>query len=263
MENINIYDTEGLDLVKALADCKNKMQLVDEIISYFKDKVDGNRQKTRELFQLGKFISCLKSEVIEIEDVVNESPDFKLRISDKAVGIELVEVIDSNITKPKTTQVFLDKAKLRFKEIYPEIKIFATFSFENEELTFNKKNKQAIIEQICLATYNCFIGKYEYPDFITEISIHSNKHLEFSHLWVGYGRDLNSSILIEKIQEKEAKIETYKSNSGIEEQWLLMVIQNGAPNSYDFEFINEFEYSSKFDRVYLLEEIGIELKRLV
>lgn len=263
MENINIYNVEGLDIVKALEDCNKKMQVVEEIISEFKEKVDSNRQKTRELFQLGKFISCQKDDDIEIVDVEIESPDFIIKVNTKLIGIELIEIKDKKIYKPKTTEDILNKAKLRFQELYPEIKIVVYFSFKNEELTYNRKNEKEIIEQICLVAYNCSICKYDYPDFIKDVFILSNKHLDFSLLWVGCARDLNSEIVNCQIQKKEAKIELYKSNSGFEEQWLLMVIQHGAPNSYDFEFINEHEYSSKFDRVYVLEEIGIELKRLV
>jgi hypothetical protein len=239
------------------------MQIVDKIIFGLKDNVDGNKQKSRELFQLGKFIYCLKDDSIEIVDVDCESPDFILKANNKLVGLELIDIKDEKINKPKTTEDLLEKAKQKFQELYPDIKIFASFSFKNKELTFNKKNKDRIINEICIAAYNCYIGKFDYPDFISDIKINNYKHLDFSYLWVGYVRDLDSTIVYDKIQKKEAKIESYKLNSGIDEQWLLMVIQHGAPNSFDFENINELEYSSKFDRVYLLEEIAIELKQLV
>jgi|GEM_PF-5162792 len=263
MENTKVFNDVSLDLIKAYNDCKNKMQDVDKIIEEYECKTVGDRQKTLELSQLGKFIYSLKDENIEIIEVLHERPDFILKKDNKLIGLEIIEIKDKDIVKPKTTQQLLNKAKDRFQLLYPEIKFYATFSFENEELTISKKNKDELINQICIAAYNCYNGIHVYPKFITNISIIGTKNLEFSHLWVGYVRDLNSTIIEENIKLKEEKIEQYKVNSGIDEQWLLMVIQGGAPNSYDFEFINELEYTSKFDRVYLLEEITIELKRLV
>jgi hypothetical protein len=255
---------ENSDLLlnaKERFEAKNKV--IKEIISKYELSVSNNRQKRKELFQLGKFLYCLKSNEIEIANVETESPDFILTVGKSLVGLEIIEIKNESIVKPKTTQELLDKAKVRFKQLYPELKLFATFSFQNEEISFNRKNEITIIEQICEAVYSCYLGINNYPNFITDIQILSLKVLDFSHLWVGYVNELDSDTIKHRIEKKEKLINNYKLNSNTEEQWLLMVIQNGAPNSYDFEFVKEYDYKSKFDRIYLLEEIEPELKRLL
>ncbi len=265
MTNTDNYRlTENSDL---LFDAKEKFEArnkeIKAIIQNFELSVLKNSQKRNELFQLGKLLYCLKSNDIEIVNVDSESPDFILKVESELVGLEIIEIKNERIVKPKTTQELLDKAKNRFKQLYPNLKLFASFSFENEEISFNKKNEANIIEQICEAVHSCFLGEKAYPDFITKIEILSLKSLFFSHLWVGYVNELDSDTIKNRVEKKEKLIENYKQNSNTDEQWLLMVIQKGAPNSYDFEFINEFDYESKFDRIYLLEEIESELKRLL
>lgn len=257
-----LLDNSNL-LIEANQRFKERNEEIKRIISKHELSVSANRQKRNELFQLAKFLYCLKNDNIEIVNVVDETPDFIIKVNSKLVGLEIIEIKNAEIIKPKTTQDLLDKAKDRFKEIYPELKLFVSFSFQNEELSFNKKNKTIIIEQICEAVYNCCLGNNNYPEFITDIQILSFKTLVFSHLWVGYVNELDSMTIKERILKKEELIENYKQNSNTNEQWLLMVIQKGAPNSYDFEFINEFDYKSKFKQIFLLEEIEPSLKRLV
>lgn len=261
-ENLRLVENSNLLLeAKERFEAKNKE--IKAIIQNYELCVSNNSQKRNELFQLGKFLYCLKSNEIEIVNVNSESPDFILKVESKLVGLEIIEIKNERIVKPKTTQELLDKAKNRFKQLYPDLKLFAMFSFDNEEISFNRKNEANIIEQICEAVHSCYLGKKTYPDFITKIEILSFKNLCFSNLWIGYVNELDSDTIMNRVEKKEKLIENYKQNSNTNEQWLLMVIQKGAPNSYDFEFITEIDYKSKFDRIYLLEEIEPELKRLL
>jgi len=216
---------------------------------------------------LGKFIYCLKDENIQVIDVNNESPDFLIKVNNCVIGIEIIGVIDENNIKPITTNKLLEEAEIEFEKRYPNIKLTAIFTFENWELSFNKKNKSKLIDQLCSVVYNWHLKNYDfvYPEFITDIKIRETKSLSFDNIWVGYCGDVNRSIIDEKIKKKEKLIEKYKENSKLNEQWLLIVTNAGLPNSYDIEEdeIKEMNFTSLFQRVYLLEELYLKLTRLV
>ena len=242
---------------------KDENREIKKITSKFEHYVSNNPKKRRELFQLGKLLYCLKRNDIEIVSVEGESPDFILKVDSKRVGIEIFGIINENIVKPKTTQDLLNRAAGRFKLLYPDLKLSVILSFSKEEISFNKKNETSIIDQICDAIHCCYLGEEWFSDYITDIDICGFNQLHFSHLWVGYVNELDIEKIRISLGKKEDLIEAYKRNSCAEEQWLLMVIQKGDPRSYDFELIESFEYKSKFDRIYLLEEVGLTVKQLL
>lgn len=241
----------------------DEINSINSIIAKFIPSIGNNPQKKSELFILGKFINSLHSDQIEIIEVNRESPDFVIRNNNELIGLEIVEAKNGNV-KPKTTEDLLEEASKVFAEKHPEIKMEVYFTFKNFELSFNRTNKAFYIQQICDAAYNCFNGVQQYPDFIDDIYImrSGGKRVFFSQVWVGYMNDLNESIVQNMIQKKEKQINTYKEKSQTNTQWLLIATTKGAPNSYDIEYVNEMSYSSLFERVYLLEQITSEVKRL-
>lgn len=242
----------------------DEINSINSIIAKFIPSIVNNPQKKSELFILGKFINSLHSEQIEIIEVNRESPDFVIKNNNELIGLEIVEAKNDNI-KPKTTEDLLEEASKVFAEKYPEIKMEVYFTFKDFELSFNKANKASYIQQICYAAYNCFNGVQQYPGFIDDIYIlkRGGKRVFFSQVWAGYMNDLNESIVQNIIHKKEKLINTYKEKSQTNSQWLLIATTKGAPNSYDIEYVDEMSFSSLFGRVYLLEQITSEVKRLV
>jgi len=242
----------------------DEINSINSIIANFIPSIENNLQKKSELFILGKFVNSLHSEQIEIIEVNRESPDFLIKNNNELIGLEIVEAKNDNI-KPKTTEDLLEEASEVFAVKHPEIKMEVYFTFKDFELSFNRADKASYIKQICDAAYNCYNGVQQYPDFIDDIYIlrSGGKRVFFSQVWAGYVNDLNESIIQNIILKKEKLIHTYKEKSQTNTQWLLISTTKGAPNSYDIEFVKEMSFSSLFDRVYLLEQITSEVKRLV
>lgn len=259
MDNFNIIDIQN-EIVKM----NEEKQSINSIISKFLPFIENNILKRRELNILGKFINCMQSEQIEIIEFDREAPDFLIKYSNKLIGLEIIEAKNNNI-KPKTTNELLEEASKFFVKKYPEINIVVTFTFKNYELSFNKTNKASYIQQICDATYSCYNGFQKYPEFIDAINISriSGKGVFFSQIWVGYVNELDENIIQNLINKKEKLLNAYKENSQTNSQWLLISTIKGFPNSFDIEYVIEMSFSSKFDRVYLFEEVTPEVKRLV
>jgi hypothetical protein len=135
-------------------------------------------------------------------------------------------------------------------------------SFENHELTITIKNKKQLIDEICIAAYKRFNNIFEFPDYITDIDIFPSKKTMFSQIWVGYVEDIREHQIRDIITKKEHKLTQYKANTNINEQGLLIVCKRGDSRSYDIEHIEEMNFISKFERVYLLESLSSELKRM-
>ena len=57
--------------------------------------------------------------------------------------------------------------------------------------------------------------------------------------------DLPSESLLEAVADKNAKIRRYKEISGLENQWLLLVIGENGPASY--EIFEEFEFEEEIE----------------
>ena len=259
MQNIDVNDIVNEKNIMIAKD-----QAIHLAIAEFIPLIENNLQKINELYTLGKFITSLSYEQIEIIEVDRESPDFCVKCNGELIGLELVEAKNDNI-KPKTTNELLEQASKLFAEKHPEIKLEVYFRFKDFELSFNRTNKAVYIQQICDAAYYCYKGVSHYPDFIDDVYIlrSGGKNVFFGQRWAGYMNDLNENIIQTLIHKKEKLINTYKENSQTDTQWLLIATSKGAPNSYDIEFVKEMSFSSLFDRVYLLEQITSEVKRLV
>lgn len=241
----------------------DEINSINSIIANFIPSIENNPQKKSELFILKKFVNSLESDQIEIIEVEREAPDFLIKNNNELIGLEIVEAKSENI-KPKTTEDLLENASKVFVEKHPEIKMDLYFTFKNFELSFNRTNKETVIQQICDAAYNCYKGVSDFPGFIDDVYIlrRGGKNVFFGQIWAGYVNDLNESIIKTLISKKEKLIETYKEKSQIDKQWLLIATSIGAPNSYDIEYANGMSFSSLFDRVYLSEQITSEVKRL-
>ena len=62
-------------------------------------------------------------------------------------------------------------------------------------------------------------------------------------------------------KKKERKIAAYKA-SGIEKQWLLIVIGSAGESSYEVEGKIEIELKTDFDKVFILEDFKSKLYEL-
>jgi hypothetical protein len=73
---------------------------------------------------------------------------------------------------------------------------------------------------------------------------------------------LSESILNEAIEKKEKRLQTYIENTGINEQWLVMVIGSMGKSSFQMNDKIKTEIDSGFSRIYLMEDFNAKLNRL-
>ncbi len=66
--------------------------------------------------------------------------------------------------------------------------------------------------------------------------------------------EITETSLDEAIQRKENKFASYKANTGLDNQWLLIVSSIGS-HSFDFDdFTLEKEIVSQFEHIYVLQD---------
>jgi hypothetical protein len=74
---------------------------------------------------------------------------------------------------------------------------------------------------------------------------------------------INDKLIEEAIQKKESKYEKYVANSKTDHQWLLITIDSGASESYVIEEDNSLkQVSSRFERIYILEDFSNQITRI-
>ncbi len=257
-----MFNIELDSLQEAIMNSIDEKTQIKSIIQNLMRQIEDNTQKKSELYFLGKFINRMKEKHIEIVNTIHESPDFLIKHDNELVGVEIIEAKDSSNTGSKTTNDLLAKAAIRFQDKYPGIIVFVEFTFKNSELKINRNNRTNLIEELCDAVYNTYLGRYDFPSFIDGITIVISKVVSFYQLEIGYINEIDSHQIIKLIMKKECLLEKYKTNSCTEKQWLLIVTSKVAQNSFDIENVKEMSFRSKFNRVYLLEEFTSELKRL-
>lgn len=152
-----MFDRDVNSMQEAINNFTVERTQINSIIQNFMGQIAGNTQKESELIILGKFIYCLNEEHIEIVNANCESPDFIIKHDNELIGVEIIEAKDGNITRPKTTDDLLDDAAKEFQKKYPEIKVYAKFTFKNYELTITRTNRTILIEEICDAVYNTYL----------------------------------------------------------------------------------------------------------
>lgn len=75
---------------------------------------------------------------------------------------------------------------------------------------------------------------------------------------------LTTESVLEAIEDKNEKLSRYKENTGIDIQWLLLVIgENGPASNEIFEdFELDAEIEAGFDRIYIYEDFNFNVKRI-
>jgi len=214
----------------------------------------SDRQKATEICQLGKLLVSYFPE-FSIEEV-REEPDFIISDGKERIAVEHQTVLDES-TKSRQgfyENIFLIAERdLRRESSLPN---FLADCYLKADLAFKSSDKNKLIRLV--------------KDIVTEFVINSNLPVNpliqeitlMSHstrsLKVNFGaymvKDLNSAALIDSLNKKENKIESYRQNTGLK-QWLLLVTSSAEEYSFDIEQpIQNLEINSKFDKVYLMTD---------
>ncbi len=214
-----------------------------------------NHDKILELCHVGKFLTYLEDD-FRIEKV-SERPDFLIKSNNQLIGLEHHRILDQKSREREG--YFENLIRLTEKQIQKDNDtpnfLANCYIKDSAEIRLDKKSELVSILKSVVKEYvlnNCFI---ENP-IIESISKmpHSKINL-VSNLGAWVQKTLTKDILENAIKKKEAKIEQYRENS-VKTQWLLIVIGSLKESSYELTENFEFEYNSKFDRLFLMEDFN-------
>ncbi len=219
------------------------------------------KQKTKELIDLGKFISCFDRK-IEISDALCESPDFIVSIGNKKIGIELADIVIRQDEKQREgllkkifsqLEIELKKEPNKYNGIYrvdfvEKIKFDsndqATIRTELLDLIKNSRDSGTIVKDVRKSPH-------------TGVSIYHSK--------ASIVGSLGRTVIDKTIKKKELKIPKYSSER-FDEIWLLTVA-GGAQASDDYSFIEDsvlrVPFDTSFNRIFLLNFFASEIFELL
>lgn len=240
----------------------NKLRPI--IAPFLNDKLS---QKQRiEICHVGKFVVLLGNDSKIIEH--DNSPDFIIQFEKDRIGVEHQRILRlDKVVSHKSTEKLFEDAALLFKSEHPGINILVNCWLTEETFSFTKQESNTLKKQISDYIF-AIVNKsedFQKPWFIDEILFMEHTDVEFVYNPGGFMvKRLESDSLNEAIQKKEKLIENYKAKSKLEKQWLLLVIGATSPDSYKVN-VNEIaiEKSSKFERIYLMEDFDARLWRLL
>jgi len=236
---------------------------IDTIIQPFMGD-NLNRKQWIELYQVGKFISLL--DVYSRITERRESPDFIISFNDEFIGLEHESIKDEKIASDfQSTSALFDDAAIEFSKRFPGINILANISLSVDRLVFKKHEKSVFIDTIVDFVSN-YLSNQETPRpyFIGDINIMDHSMVSFNYNPIFHNiNQLKEDRLLSAIKKKESKTTSYRENSNLEKQWLLLTIGTYYPDSFEFSD-NPFqiEVISDFDRIYLMEDIHGYLWRI-
>jgi hypothetical protein len=258
-----------LQIVKRQASPNGANNLDDFIGGFLKelDELDPNTpKKTLEICHVGKFLMLLNAN-LRIDSIM-EKPDFIIKSRNNSfIGLEH-EILPDHSQK-KIEGSFEDIVKIaenKFKERFPTLKYLVNIRM-NTKKKLNKKNKIFNANSIATIVEKYLIhGQFERNDLVHRIYCQEDSNLTFNSLPFGgfIKKSLKPEHLITAILKKERKRLNYIKNTGLNQQWLLIVIGSAAKSSYEIlqKFDENLEIKCGFNRIFILEDFNSRLFEL-
>lgn len=223
-----------------------------------------SEEDATEICTVAKFLVHLDENARIIEK--RESPDIIATCFGQTVGIEHTVIVDDKMQRivNPLKRLFDNAAKL-FEEKHPDIKLLANF-WLNGRINIKPAERKKTIRQIADFVYGIITkANPDKPEFITEYQITKHSGVSFNYNSGGFSiGDLTEALLLEAILKKDEKVADYLSKSGIGKQWLLIVIGNSSPASFEFEDLQiKTTVQTKFERIYVLEDFNNRIFRIV
>ncbi len=219
-------------------------------------------KKVLEICHTGKFLMLLNSGFQITE--VREKPDFIIE-SSNAIKVGLEHEILVETTHKKVEGSFSDLLKVvenLFRERHPESKLLVTI-YVNTKKKISKHEKPILTERLLsMIEDSIFKNRFEENDLVHNIYWHKRSKLNFSCNTGGWGQQsLQTDIVLKSIMNKETKRPSYIRNTGLKEQWLLIVIGSLSQSSYELDsiFDKNFKVESGFTRIFIMEDFKAKL----
>lgn len=261
LEPVNIVSNESSTLAKIIGPFQVDLDL---------NSHDGE-QKSLELCHLAKVLLSYYPD-FKIERL-EESPDFIISSGEKQIAVEhQLIILEDDMSIPGFLRTVLKRAKIALKTEtdLPNLAFFIQFQEKNSENPVNnsplRKTKNALIEIVKNVVKNFLQSDdLRYPPIIKNIRLMRHTHFALYLDEAGGGKkQLDRSWLLNSILNKDKKVEKYRSNTGLELQWLLLVCNSAAHYSPEIndeiaEKIGSINIASKFDKILLLSDFPWEV----
>lgn len=245
-----------------------------EIINFWLEQVkgssDSNKNKTKKILELCHFASFVialeNNEVIQsVSEVkirqLHEEPDFIIDFKGEIIGVELQRIKNIRVEIEGRKNSLLNKAEIVFKSKYPDVTLLANIRFKNG-FDYTKKEISHYKNQISDMVFEVYNNPdVILPDYLERVFIQKHTRVDFCTSGVYSVGNLNAEEIIQEIQEKDGKVDTYRQKTNIQKQMLLLVVSGATPDS-DYSFIElpqEKDFNTSFDFVFLLNDFKKEV----
>lgn len=220
-----------------------------------------SKKKKLEIYHTGKFLLFFDN--LKIEEV-REEPDFILSDGKDSIGLEHKIVVQE---KSKKREGYFERIfELAETEINQDVELpnFYASCYIKSNTNFGKKDEKYLTELVVSVVKEyIFNNKLNENAIINKISLqpHSGKgiHANMGAWWVKY---FTNDLLEKSIKAKESKVLNYREKSGIEEQWLLLIIDSGGESSFEMGKDLKLEFETKFNKIFVLEDFKNTLYEL-
>lgn len=213
---------------------------------------------------MGKFLTLLDENSTIVKQ--GESPDFIILFEENKIGLEHQRIFKlGEVEFIHSVKKLFDDAAMLFRKEHPEIKILANCWLTASDFKFTKAESTNLKKEIADFIY-CIVTKQKTlrPKYISRVLIMPHTDVDFEFNSGGFVVEyIDDEFLKSAIEKKEKLVSSYIKKSNLKQQWLLLVIGDVGPHSFRFrlEQITPIE-SSKFDRIYLMEDFDGKVWRL-
>ncbi len=258
------------DLTKAFDNLDRDTEKVLSKISSFQKEGLSKKQST-ELRHAGKFLSLLgdSAEIILQDD----RPDFIISYEGRRIGLEHQRILKPTVGDFKAIENIISESAKTFKLKYPDLNFLAAIYWADPNFRFTKNNSDKIKTKIADYVYEIYdkigiddghsdieiIEQFNLltskPDYIEEVHLTPHSELNFYYNSGGYTiSNIDQQTIQSEINKKETLVNSYRKNSNVSEQWLLLVLSTTSPHSFHFPQGAKFVTSTSFDKVFVLED---------
>lgn len=213
-----------------------------------------NNKKIIEICHVGKFLLVL-GENYGINKV-REKPDFLISINDQIIGLEHQVIVDG---KSREREGFFeglfDQAELKLQQD-EDLPNFLANCYLKPYVNFKINEKSHLIDVIYFVVKEYVLNDHLIENPLIERIMkmgHSQINVNVN-LGAWWQKNLTIELLTSAIKSKENKLDLYKNNT-VSTQWLLLVVGGTGESSFEVEGLDIDEIESKFDKVYLMEDL--------
>lgn len=243
----------------------NYLEIYNKLTYPFFKKLETDKEKNKnkiiELCHVGKFLLHF-NEKYSIRNI-DEEPDFILKSSNELIGLEHCIIVDQ---KAKEKEGFIDNI---FKKAEIEIQKdnslpnFLANCYIHPYYKYKLKDKPKIILKIIEVIKEYVLNNNLIKNDIIE-RIWKMEHSQKSicpNLGAWWQKDISEDLIQKAVEKKEKLIPNYLRKD-ISKIWLLIVIGGSGESSYIMNESLNVNFETKFDRIYILEDVANILYRL-